>query len=136
VDRWAAALPAAAWTRIDVRDAHHGPWVVELAMTRVVAKTDRKWLCPEEVLVAMRVTEPCGTLKYDDYLSNAAPDTPRRLWRTGGRYSELRASPGAYGARAIISLKQPELVGARTPKSTPIMRTVELFTPTNHDPPA
>jgi hypothetical protein len=54
VRRWAAALRAAAWTRIDVRDAHHGPWVAELAMTRVVAKTDRKWLGPEEVLVAMR----------------------------------------------------------------------------------
>ena len=145
----------------------------------------------------MRVAEPSGTLKYDYYQSNAAPDTPcaelarvakaehrieeciqrskgeagladyevrswagwhhhqtlsliatwflvqeaRRgkkidscadgstgprdigvhdsthpwLCRTAGRCSELRASPGAYGARAMVSLEKPELVGALTP---------------------
>ncbi|PWT86401.1 MAG: hypothetical protein C5B58_01465 [Acidobacteria bacterium] len=36
----------------------------------------------------MRVAEPCGTLKYDDYLSNAAPDTPRAAPYTP------RAGPG------------------------------------------
>jgi SRSO17 transposase len=77
VRRWAAALPAKAWTQIDVRDAHHGPLIAEVAMTRVVAKTDRKRIGPEEVLVVMRMTEPSGTLTYDYYLSNAAADTPR-----------------------------------------------------------
>lgn len=76
VRRWAEALPATAWTRVDVRDAHHGPLVAELAMTRVVAKTDRKRSGPKEALVVMRVREASGALKYDYYLSNAAPDTP------------------------------------------------------------
>ena len=62
--------------RIDVRDAHHGPLMVEMAMARVVAKTDRKRIGPEEVLVVLRVVEPSGALKYDYYLSNAAVDTP------------------------------------------------------------
>jgi len=197
VRRWAAALPPSAWTRINVRDAHHGPLVVELAVTQVVAKTDRKRIGPEEVLVVARVAEPCGALKYDYYLSNAAQDTPcaefarvakaehrieeciqrgkseagltdyevrswpgwhhhqtlsliatwflvqeaRRgkkidsrthgpagplalglhdstqawLWRTGGRCSQLQASPGAYDARAMVSLEKPEPVGALTP---------------------
>lgn len=76
VRHWAAALPPEAWTRIDVRDAHHGPLVVEVAMARVVAKTDRKRIGPEEVLLVLRVVEPSGALKYDYYLSNAAADTP------------------------------------------------------------
>ena len=73
---WAAALPEEAWTRIDVRDAHHGPLVAEIATTRVLAKTDRKRIGPEEVLVVMRVKEASGTWKYDYHLSNAAADTP------------------------------------------------------------
>lgn len=73
---WAAALPEEAWTRVDVRDAHHGPLIAELVTTRVVAKTDRKRIGPEEALVVMRVKEASGTWKYDYYLSNAAADTP------------------------------------------------------------
>jgi SRSO17 transposase len=73
---WAAALPEKAWTRVDVRDAHHGPLVAELVTTRVMAKTDRKRIGPEEVLVVMRVKEASGALKYDYYLSNAPADTP------------------------------------------------------------
>jgi SRSO17 transposase len=76
VRAWAAALPEEAWTRIDVRDAHHGPLIAELATTRVVAKTDRKRIGPEEVLVVMRVKEASGTMKYDYHLSSAAADTP------------------------------------------------------------
>ena len=197
VRHWSAALPAEAWMRIDVRDAHHGPLVVEVAVTRVVAKTDRKRIGPEETLVVTRAAEPSGALKYDYYLSNGAADTPREefarvakaehrieeciqrgksetgladyevrswagwhhhqalsliatwfvvqeagrgkkidscadsstgphdvgiydsthpwLWRTEGRCSQLRASPGAYGARTMASLEKPELVGALTP---------------------
>ena len=63
VRAWAAALPEEAWTRIDVRDAHHGPLVAEVATTRVVAKTDRKRIGPEEVLVVMRVKEASGTME-------------------------------------------------------------------------
>lgn len=77
VHSWAEALPANAWTRIDVRDAHHGPLVVELATGRVVAKTEGNRIGPEEVLVAMRAREPSGEIKHDYYLSNAAADTPR-----------------------------------------------------------
>lgn len=73
---WAEALPPGAWTRMDVRDAHHGPLVVELATARVVAKTERNRIGPEEVLVATRVHEPSGEVKHDYYLSNAAADTP------------------------------------------------------------
>ena len=76
VRHWAAALPEKAWVRIDVRDAHHGPLIAEIAMTRVLAKTDRKRIGPEEVLVVMRVKEASGTWKYDYHLSNAAADTP------------------------------------------------------------
>ena len=43
--------------RIDVRDAHHGPLVVEVAVTRVVAKTDRKRIGPEETLIVTRAAE-------------------------------------------------------------------------------
>jgi SRSO17 transposase len=72
---WAAALPEEAWTRVDVRDAHHGPLIAEIATTQVLAKTDRKRIGPEEVLVVMRVKEASGAWKYDYHLSNAAADT-------------------------------------------------------------
>ena len=35
LDRWRAALPESAWTRIDVRDGEKGPLVVEVAKRRV-----------------------------------------------------------------------------------------------------
>jgi SRSO17 transposase len=76
VRRWADRLPAEAWVRIDVRDAHKGPLVVHAAMTRVVARTEKKRIGPEETLVVIRVLEESGTVKVDYYLSNAGDDTP------------------------------------------------------------
>jgi SRSO17 transposase len=76
VRRWAERLPAEAWVRIDVRDAHKGPLVAHAAMTRVVAKTEKNRIGPEEALVVTRVVEESGAVKFDYYLSNAEPDTP------------------------------------------------------------
>lgn len=73
---WAAALPPSAWTRIDVRDGHRGPLVMDMAKTRVEAKTDTKTIGPEELLVVTRRSEDDGRCIHDYYLSNASPDTP------------------------------------------------------------
>jgi SRSO17 transposase len=43
--------------------------------TRVVAKTDRRRIGPEELLVVLRTREDDGTVKSDYYLSNAPPET-------------------------------------------------------------
>jgi SRSO17 transposase len=75
VDRWCAALPKNAWTKIDVRDGEKGPLVIEAAQVRVRAKT-----APgdgfDETLVVIRERQSDGTMKHDYYLSNAAHDTP------------------------------------------------------------
>ena len=75
VDRWCAALPANAWTTIDVRDGERGPLIVEAVKVRVQAKTaPREGL--HETLVVVRERQGDGTLKHDYYLSNATYDTP------------------------------------------------------------
>jgi SRSO17 transposase len=76
VRRWAEHLPNEAWVRIDVRDGHKSPLIVHAAMTRVVARTEANRIGPEETLVAVRVVEESGTVKFDYYLSNANHDTP------------------------------------------------------------
>lgn len=76
VRRWAERLPKQAWVRIDVRDAHRGPLVAHAAMTRVVAKTEKRRIGPEETLVVMRVLEESGATKFDYFLSNASENTP------------------------------------------------------------
>ena len=75
VDKWRALLPAATWTKIDVRDGEKGPLVVEMAKCRVQAKTDRRRVGPEEVLVVIRTLDEQETVKHDYYLGNAAPKT-------------------------------------------------------------
>lgn len=75
VRAWALAQPPQAWRRIEVRSGEKGPLVVDLVMTRVVAKTDRGRIGPEELLVVLRTREDDGTVKHDYYLSNAAPET-------------------------------------------------------------
>jgi len=75
VDRWCAALPADAWTRIEVRPGAKGPLTVEAAKARVSAKTDRRRAGSEEVLVMVREQQADGTWKHDYYLSNADPQT-------------------------------------------------------------
>ena len=76
VDRWAAAQPASAWTPIEVRAGEKGPVVVEMIKARVTAKTERRRVGPEEVLVVFRERPADGTCKHDYCLSNADWDTP------------------------------------------------------------
>lgn len=76
VDRWAAALPAEVWTRIDVRDGTKGPLVVEAVKRRVLARTERAHTSEEETLVVFRTAQDDGSWKYDYTLSNAPLDTP------------------------------------------------------------
>lgn len=74
-DRWREALPEDAWTTIEVRDGSRGPIVVQAVKTRVRAKTDRRRVGPEEVLVVVREVQDDGTMKHDYYLSNASFET-------------------------------------------------------------
>jgi SRSO17 transposase len=75
-DRWREALPENAWTTVEVRDGSRGPIAVQAAKTRVRAKTDRRRVGPEEVLVVVREAQNDGTMKHDYYLSNASLETP------------------------------------------------------------
>ena len=75
VDRWREALPENAWTTIEVRDGSRGPIAVQAVKTRIRAKTDRRRVGPEEVLVVLREVQDDGTMKYDYYLSNASFET-------------------------------------------------------------
>jgi SRSO17 transposase len=72
---WCESLPAAAWTRLTVRDGEKGPLEVEVVARRVESKVERRVVGFEEVLVVLR-REEGGTLKYDSYLSNAGRTTP------------------------------------------------------------
>ena len=76
VDKWCAALPAAAWTTIEVRDAEKGPLVVEVASARVTAKTAGRRGGPEELLFVTRERSGPDSFKHDYHLSNAPPQTP------------------------------------------------------------
>ena len=62
--RFCAALPAAAWTPIDVRDGDKGPLVVEATRCRVTARLGRK-AGPEEWLFATRELQGDGSFKHD-----------------------------------------------------------------------
>ena len=75
VRAWSKALPAGAWRRIQVGDGERGPQFVELVATRVVAKTDRGRIGPEELLVVIRSTDEGGATRHDYYLSSAPPET-------------------------------------------------------------
>jgi SRSO17 transposase len=75
VRSWAKSLPEGAWRRIEVGDGERGPQIVELAATRVVARTDRGRIGPEERLVVIRVPDEAGVVTHDYYLSNAPPET-------------------------------------------------------------
>lgn len=74
-DKWRASVPEEAWTKIDVRDGEKGPLVVEIVKCRVQAKTDRRRVGPEELLVAIRTRDEQAAIKHDYYLSNAPPQT-------------------------------------------------------------
>jgi SRSO17 transposase len=76
LDRWLAALPKDAWTRIDVRDGEKGPLVVEVVRRRVQARTETGGTGPQELLFVTRESQADGTFKHDYYLSNADPEVP------------------------------------------------------------
>jgi SRSO17 transposase len=75
-DRWLAALPEVAWTRIDVRDGEKGPLVVEVVKRRVRARTETGGTGPDELLFITREAQSDGKFKHDYYLSNADPEEP------------------------------------------------------------
>jgi SRSO17 transposase len=76
VDRWLAALAASAWEEIEVRPGDKGPLVVQMVKRRVLAKTERRRVGPEEILVVTREQQADGSFKHDYHLSNAAAATP------------------------------------------------------------
>lgn len=73
MDRWRAALPESAWTRIEVRDGEKGPLAIEVVKRRVRARTETGGTGPEELLFVTRERQSDGTFKHDYYLSNADP---------------------------------------------------------------
>lgn len=75
VDHWRESLSENVWTTIEVRDGSRGPITVQTVKTRVRAKTDRRRVGPEEVLVVLREVQDDGTMKHDYYLSNAPFET-------------------------------------------------------------
>lgn len=69
VDRWLAALPAMAWSRIDVRDGEKGPLVIEAVQRCVQARLGTQ-AGPTETLFVTRELQADGSYKHDYYLSN------------------------------------------------------------------
>ena len=77
VDNWAALQSADAWTCVDIRDGDKGPLKLEIATTRVVARTERgRGNAGEELLVVTRGLDENKKIKYDYHLSNAPSETP------------------------------------------------------------
>lgn len=69
VQRWCAALPASAWTRLDVRDGTKGPLVIEAVQRRVLARLGKD-VGPEERLFITREVQSDGRYKHDYYLGH------------------------------------------------------------------
>ncbi len=76
LDQWCAALPAAAWTTITVRDGEKGPLVIEAVKRRVAARTPTGGTGQEELLFLTRERQADATYKHDYSLSNADHATP------------------------------------------------------------
>jgi len=57
---WSKSLPPEAWRRIEVGAGERGPQFVELVATRVLARTDRGRIGPEELLVVIRGVDENG----------------------------------------------------------------------------
>jgi SRSO17 transposase len=76
VDRWCAALPEEAWQTIEVRPGDKGPLLVQIVKRRVLAKTERRRVGPEETLVVTREQQADGSVKHDYYLSSGPSETP------------------------------------------------------------
>jgi SRSO17 transposase len=102
VDRWCAALPETAWQTVEVRDAEHGPVVVQVTWTLVQARTEGRVSDVAELLVVFRERQGDGTWKHDYLLSNAALDTPvgefARVFKAQHRIEEcLKRAKGQAG---------------------------------------
>jgi SRSO17 transposase len=76
VEHWREALPAEAWTRIEVRDGEKGPLMVEVVKRRVRARNETSGEGPDEMLFITREFQANKTYKLDYYLSNAGEDVP------------------------------------------------------------
>jgi len=74
--KWADQLSNDAWTSMKVRDGDKEPLTVDIVSRRVQAKTEKRQVGPEEMLVVIRYQEESGDIKHDYYLSNASPKTP------------------------------------------------------------
>ena len=99
VRAWSKSLPQGAWRRIEVGDGERGPQFVELVATRVVARTDRRRIGPEELLVVIRGLDENGVTKHDSYLSDAPAETLPGCWRGWPRPS-IGSSAACSAARA------------------------------------
>src|SRR5215468_7433254 len=102
VDRWCAALPAAAWQTVEVRDGEKGPVVVQVAWTLVQARTEGRVSDVAELLVVFRERQGDGSWKHDYLLSNAALGTPvaefARVFKAQHRIEEcLQRAKGEAG---------------------------------------
>ena len=73
--RWCATLPEAAWQTIEVRDGDKGPVVVQVAWTRVQARTEGRVSDVAELLVVFGERQGDGSYKHDYLLSKAALTT-------------------------------------------------------------
>lgn len=78
VDKWVAALPATAWTKIEVRDGEKGPLIVEIVKRSVVGRAPKGQVGHAEVLVVIRYRDrdQQQIVKTDYYLSNAPAQAP------------------------------------------------------------
>jgi SRSO17 transposase len=102
VDRWCAALSRSAWQTVEVRDAEHGPVVVQVAWTLVQARTEGRVADVAELLVVFRERQGDGSYKHDYLLSNAALATPlaefARVFKAEHRIEEcLQRAKGQAG---------------------------------------
>jgi SRSO17 transposase len=102
VDRWCAALPADAWTTIDVRDGEKGPLRVQTVKARVLARTEQRRTGTEETLVVFREQQGDGSWKHDYLLSNGPLETPltefARVFKAQHRIEEcLQRAKGEAG---------------------------------------
>jgi SRSO17 transposase len=102
VDRWCAALPAAAWQTVEVRDGEKGPVVVQVVRKLVQARTEGRPSQVAELLVVFRERQGDGTWKHDYLLADAPLDTPvaefARVFKAQHRIEEcLQRAKGEAG---------------------------------------
>jgi SRSO17 transposase len=102
VDRLCAALPASAWTTVEVRDGEKGPLMVQAVKVRVRARLASGGTGPEETLLIFREKQGDGSWKHDYLLSNAHLETPleefARVFKAQHRIEEcLQRAKGEGG---------------------------------------